>query len=684
MSGLRWISYPLFALLVIAIIVRRMRAGAVVNATNGERAESLPGARLWLGLALIAAATSFGLYARTIGPWVHDDAGFSSLVHWELRHTVGSLFIPAATYSHHGVFRPLGPVSHVVDDWVWGVWKPGWHITQVFLYGVSVYLVAGVAWMLTRDAAVSLVSAALFGVHPIHFPVVAWVATRADLLATVGYLATLVVFAGYLRSGRRRYLVGAIVALVVAVLTKGELAATLPVAMGLLVMYDQPGLRGLRRAVRIAIPMFAIVVAFYLYQLVMVRTVVLADTGLQPRFVSLALLSHTWWELFYPVQEFVVRSVPLRVALSALLTLPLLALTWVPVNRRVVIIALVLVVSAAPGAFVMEASPRLAQARILYLSSAFLAIVVALGFVAWWRSPDRTRRTAALMALLGTLLGYAALSAINAGPWIASGRLAAELPGALRALSAAPFAGPLQVWGFPRDDVDPAPSGVTHALFENYYGGRLSQRLSSATGRFVPEWVFPAGVRADIRHDGGGAVPDIGRARAADAHVVLWSPTRHEARDVTDALRRRLAVPCDDAGRESRAVLGAAGAEGRWQGRTWGTPHQLRDDGVRWVPERCDRLVFALRLRTVGRPHPYWNHLVVSWRGTSLDDPELMAVTLKPIADGAVHTYDVALGRYPRWLLLEEVTGVAVELPRYPAGVEISEARLIRSPERAP
>ncbi|MBI3634749.1 MAG: hypothetical protein HY216_00855 [Candidatus Rokubacteria bacterium] len=403
--------------------------------------------------------------------------------------------------------------------------------------------------------------------------------------------------------------------------------------------------------------------------------------GMHPRFVLLALLSHTWWQLFYPVQEFVVDPMPGRVAVSVVLTLPLIALTWVPIGRRALLVALLLVVSAAPGVMVMEPSPWLGQARIVYLSSAFFAIIVALGFTEWWRSSGGARRMAAFVALGGTLLGYGALTALNARPWIESGRLSAELPGRMRALSGAPFDGPVQFWGAARDELDPTPGGITLSVLEQYYGGHTSyDPHGREAGDLSPIWVFPSAAPGGFSHDGGGALPDIRKARAPGAHVLLWSPTLQRLSDVTDAVRRRLDVPCDGQARESRTVLGAADTAVRWKGRTWGGVHQLHDDRLRWSPQACDRLLFGLRLRTLGRPHPFWNRILVSWRGVGAGaaDPDLLVMPVTPLADGVVHRYEVPLGRNLRWLLPEQITRLTIELPQYPASVELLDARLVR------
>jgi len=82
----------------------------------------------------------------------------------------------------------------------------------------------------SRPRTVGLVTALLFGIHPVHVEAVAWVTSRKDVLYSLFYLLSLLLYLRYLRSRRVRDYAAALLLGLLSVLSKG-MAASLPLSL---------------------------------------------------------------------------------------------------------------------------------------------------------------------------------------------------------------------------------------------------------------------------------------------------------------------------------------------------------------------------------------------------------------------------------------------------------------------
>jgi len=105
------------------------------------------------------------------------------------------------------------------------------HATSFALHLAATALVFVFAWLVAgRRPIVATVSAALFGVHPLHVESVAWISARKDVLYAVFYFGALILYLGY-RRRRRAWAYGAsLVAFALALLSKPS-AVVLPITL---------------------------------------------------------------------------------------------------------------------------------------------------------------------------------------------------------------------------------------------------------------------------------------------------------------------------------------------------------------------------------------------------------------------------------------------------------------------
>jgi protein O-mannosyl-transferase len=91
-------------------------------------------------------------------------------------------------------YRPLMTLGYLVCNKVFQSFPYGFHLVNVLLNCVVVWLVFLACSTLLRDEIVALVAAAIFALHPIHTEVVAWIAAVTELEMAVFYLASFVFF----------------------------------------------------------------------------------------------------------------------------------------------------------------------------------------------------------------------------------------------------------------------------------------------------------------------------------------------------------------------------------------------------------------------------------------------------------------------------------------------------------
>lgn len=169
---------------------------------------------------------------------------------------IGTMF--GTVYERY--YNPLVLLMYSVERHFFGLDPLVFHATSLFLHLLNVLLVFYFIYLLSGSALVSLVTAALFGVHPMHVESVAWISARKDVLYSLFFLGSLVY---YLLSGGKhdRHYYLSVLAFLLSLLSK-SMAVTLPF---ILLLCDH--LRGERVSVRSLLdkwPFFALSFLFFL------------------------------------------------------------------------------------------------------------------------------------------------------------------------------------------------------------------------------------------------------------------------------------------------------------------------------------------------------------------------------------------------------------------------------------
>ena len=172
-------------------------------------------------------------------------------------HTLSWMF----SAFHAENWHPLTWLSHASDYAIWGLNPFGHHLTNIILHGLNASLVFFLVMQLIliakkvnvtslssqrsyapsiQSLIVAIITALLFGCHPLHVESVAWVAERKDVLCSFFFLLTIFAYLFFISAAsnknRWRWYAGSVTLFACALMSK-PMAVTLPLALLLLDVY---------------------------------------------------------------------------------------------------------------------------------------------------------------------------------------------------------------------------------------------------------------------------------------------------------------------------------------------------------------------------------------------------------------------------------------------------------------
>src|SRR5262249_38181324 len=149
---------------------------------------------------IVVCGIAFLCYAQALAfPFVYDDKFLIS----ENAYITSFRYLPRFFTMHlwdsfnaHFVnfYRPLLLTWSLVNHALFGLHPSGWHLTNIFLHMIAIYLVCVLAEKFSGDKGIGIISGLLFAVHPVHLEAVAWVSAASELLLTIFVLCSLLCY----------------------------------------------------------------------------------------------------------------------------------------------------------------------------------------------------------------------------------------------------------------------------------------------------------------------------------------------------------------------------------------------------------------------------------------------------------------------------------------------------------
>lgn len=136
------------------------------------------------------------------------------------------------------LYVPVTSLSFALDYQIWGRDPFGYHLTNLLLHLANTVLVLLLVFRLLRNryelaGPVAVLTAAIFGVHPLRVESVAWATERKDVLFAFFYLLALLAYSRWVVSGRRAAYWACVLLFIGSALSKSA-AVTFPLVLVLL------------------------------------------------------------------------------------------------------------------------------------------------------------------------------------------------------------------------------------------------------------------------------------------------------------------------------------------------------------------------------------------------------------------------------------------------------------------
>lgn len=140
--------------------------------------------------SILIAVLGFAVYANSLGgKFVWDDEVLitynSYLKNWSNVSKFFTQDIGAGAGKKFYSYRPLQMISYLADYSLWKLNVKGYHLTNIFLHILAALGIYSLLNALYKDQILSLFTAMLFVVHPVHTEAVAYISGRADPLAVI-------------------------------------------------------------------------------------------------------------------------------------------------------------------------------------------------------------------------------------------------------------------------------------------------------------------------------------------------------------------------------------------------------------------------------------------------------------------------------------------------------------------
>jgi tetratricopeptide (TPR) repeat protein len=157
------------------------------------------------------------------------------------------------------LYQPLTSLVFALEYHVAGLDPRVYHGVCVLVHLANIVLVYVFVRRLCCRKTIAVMVAGLFAVHPLQVEAVAWVSSLSILLSSLFYLAAMVLYLTYSRTGKLKYLAAVGVLFILALLAKTS-AATLPLALLVIDLYLQR--RPLLRVLLEKVPLLALSALF--------------------------------------------------------------------------------------------------------------------------------------------------------------------------------------------------------------------------------------------------------------------------------------------------------------------------------------------------------------------------------------------------------------------------------------
>lgn len=131
------------------------------------------------------------------------------------------------TTFHERLYHPLVHMSYAIEYHFAGLNPHVYHATSLLLHLFNTAFVFWFIFMLSKNRLVAIITALLFGIHPMHVESVVWLPERKDVLYTFFFMGSLISYLYFLKDKKRTFYYLSMFIFILSLMSK-SMAMTLP------------------------------------------------------------------------------------------------------------------------------------------------------------------------------------------------------------------------------------------------------------------------------------------------------------------------------------------------------------------------------------------------------------------------------------------------------------------------
>ena len=148
-----------------------------------------------------------------------------------------NIWFPSGEFINKGyLFRPIISSINLIEYLLWGINPFGYHLTNAFIHIFNGLLLYHFSFILLNNNRLSIISTAIFTLHPIIGHSIFWISGRTDMISLTFYLSSLIFIVHFIDKSELKFLVISQLFFLCAILSK-EIAITIPLAQYLILYY---------------------------------------------------------------------------------------------------------------------------------------------------------------------------------------------------------------------------------------------------------------------------------------------------------------------------------------------------------------------------------------------------------------------------------------------------------------
>ncbi|MGI5827893.1 MAG: tetratricopeptide repeat protein [Patescibacteria group bacterium] len=267
-------------------------------------------------LAVILIVTTVAFSNIFDNGFVGDD--FDFIVNWDLTRnwdSLPSILKGSVPYGHEGVYRPIRGIFYLLSYHLFGTNTTAYHFQSLLIHLTCTFLVYVLTKKITKNLYTPMVTALLFGVHPIHTEAITFITTSFDEIGSIFFFLSFIFFTQFNQKSKKKrsYHLSLLFALL-AFFTY-EISLTLP---AVIVLYDvcfrKLDFAKLKKTYLRYLPYFSLALFYFVIRVFVLkieaRSSYQADNFFLTQFVSLKVIVAYLKLLIVPINLSINHTLP--------------------------------------------------------------------------------------------------------------------------------------------------------------------------------------------------------------------------------------------------------------------------------------------------------------------------------------------------------------------------------------